>query len=225
MNQNGSTAVELLKYPLLVFSILFALIVARRFLGLEFGAVTEVTTGGVKFAEKSRATFDALTTLEVKVNQALVQLAELQKSSSVMRVESPTVKASTFEAAQAVSDQTARVEQIDATDPSQKGKIKGYVWIGNFRDKWDRPKLARIDTGQPVTEPPKTLTPGTEYIALGNLVVRDGLPANDEAYFSGRRSVGVVPRGARVRLTSPPTAIDREYAIQCWAEVEVLTTG
>jgi len=76
MNGGGSAIVDLLKYPLLVFSMLLALVAAKLFLGLEFGAVTEVSTGGVKFAEKSRATFDALTDLEVKVNQALVAILQ-----------------------------------------------------------------------------------------------------------------------------------------------------
>jgi hypothetical protein len=221
--EKGSTMVDLLKYPLLVFSILFALLLARSFLGLEFGAVTEVSTGGVKFAEKSRATFDALTTLEVKVNQALAELAELKKDAPA--AESPALKTSIFAAGQVVSDQTARVEQIDVADPSRKGRLKGYVWIGNFKTGWNSPMLAQLDTGQPVTAPPTGLQVGTEYTVLGNMVVRDGLPANDKDYYKARSSVGVVPRGTRVRLATVPTAIDREYAVQYWAEIEVVGSG
>ena len=224
MSDGHSPVVELVKYPIAVFSILIALVAARYLLGLEFGLVTEVGTGGVKFAEKkSQATFEALTNLEGKVNQALVELEQLKKVNQKVP-ESPELKAQLFEAAQIVSDQTARVEQIQLPDGARRGRLKGYIYIGDFKETWNRPKLAQLGTGQPITLQPSKLQRGTEYIVLGNMVVRDGLPANDQNYYRGRASLGVIPQGTRVRLVSDPAAVDRGYAIQYWAEVEVLQT-
>jgi hypothetical protein len=220
MSDRHSLIVDLIKYPILIFSILIALVAAKYLLGLEFGVVTEVGTGGVKFAEKSQATFEALTNLEGKVNQALVELEQLKKTSH-SAAESPEIKAKLFEAAQIVSDQTAKVEQIQLPDPARRGRLKGYIWIGNFKQTWSGPKLAQPNTGQPISLPPSELQRGTEYIVLGNMVVRDGPPANDQSYYRGRNSLGVIPQGTRVRLVTEPIARDREYAVQYWAEVEV----
>jgi len=144
MSDAHSTFVELAKYPIAVLSILIALVGARYLLGLEFGLVTEVGTGGVKFAEKkSQATFEALTNLEGKVNQAIVELEQLKKANQKVS-DSPEFKAQLFEAAQTVSDQTARVEQIQMPDGGRKGRLKGYIYIGDFKESWNRPKLAQL---------------------------------------------------------------------------------
>lgn len=230
MSEQRSQAAELAKYPLLVFSILIALVLAKFLLGLEFGAITEVSTGGVKFAEKSQATLAALANLESKVNQAASEIEAIKKSlsdktggptaSSTALLET-TQTVSGFEATQTVSDQTARVEEIGVSDPLSKQKIRGYIWIGNFKNSWAGIQLAKLDSGQPVALPPEQIQKGTEYAVLGNMVVRDGLPANDKEYFRGRNSIGVLPRGTRIRIVKPPEGIDREYAVQYWAEIEV----
>lgn len=221
MSDRHSVVVELVKYPILIFSVLIALVAAKYLLGLEFGLVTEVGTAGVKFAEKNQATFGALTNLEGKLNQALVELEQL-KNTVQPAPESAETKVKLFEAAQTVSDETAKVEQIQLPDSARRGRLKGYIWIGDFKQAWSKPKLAQPNTGQAVNLPPGQLQRGTEYIVLGNMVVRDGRPPNDKDYYRARASLGVIPHGQRVRLVGDPVAIDREYAVQYWAEVEVL---
>ena len=222
-NGKSLLVVDLLKYPLLVFSILLSLVIAKPLLGLEFGAVAEVGTGGVKFTQ-GRATVDALANLDSKVNGALEEIKLLKNAAPRDHIESDDAKARIFEANQVVSDQTAKVQSIQVSDPKRSDRVEGYVWIGNFNNgTWRSPQLARLDTGQQIAEPPNKLAPGTEYKALGNLVIRDGLPANDAEYYKARSPVGVVPRGARVRLTAAPTGIDREYAVQYWVKIELLT--
>jgi hypothetical protein len=213
--------IEVLKYPVLVFSLLLALIAARYLLGLEFGVVTEVGTGGVKFAEKSQATYEALTSLESKVNQALVELEQLKKTTS-QPPSTPEAQARVAEAAQTVSDQTAKVAQIQLPDRGRTDKLRGYIWIGDFDGNWSRVKLASPNTGQAIAAAPAQLQRGTEYTVLGNMVIRDGMPTNDDSYFRGRGSLGVLPAGTRVRLVSPPTGIKRSFATQFWAEVEAV---
>lgn len=221
MSEQRSHIAELAKYPVLVFSILIALVLAKFLLGLEFGAITEVSTGGVKFAEKSQATFEALTNLEGTVNQALVEIENLKKNLPSAAANTSEVRTLILDAAETVSDQTARVEEIGVATASEKKRMRGYIWIGNFKNSWQRLQLASLETGQPLELPPEQIKQGTEYTVLGNMVVRDGLPQNDKEYFKGRNSIGVLPRGTRIRMAQPPIAIDREYAVQYWAEIEV----
>jgi hypothetical protein len=100
--------------------------------------------------------------------------------------------------------------------------LKGYIWIGNYNQTWTSPQLAQPETGKPMSVSPNQFKTGEEYIVLGNLVVRDGLPANDESYYRGRKSLGVIPQGTRIRLINGPVPIDRQFAVQYWAEVQVL---
>ena len=55
MAMESGKLTELLKYPITVFSILFALILAKFTLGINFGNLSEVGPGGVKFAQESSA--------------------------------------------------------------------------------------------------------------------------------------------------------------------------
>ena len=217
-----STSVELLKYPVAVFSVLLALVVAHYALGLELGLVTEVTASGVKFAEKKgQATFEALTSLEGRVNKGLIELEELKKAVN-KPVESPELKAKLFEAEQTVSDQTAKVEKIQPPVAGRRSQLSGYIYIGDYNGTWVRPKLAALDAGQAVTVAPSALRMDTEYKLLGNMVVRDGRPENGAEYYRARASLGVVPVGKKVRLLGEPIGFPRAAVTQYWAEIEVV---
>jgi hypothetical protein len=226
VSDRSAMLAELIKYPIIIFSIVIGLAASKSLLGLEFGAITEVTTGGVRFAEKSAATDQALTVLEGKVNQALVELEQLRKIAPASAVSSSEAKSKLFEAAQTVSDQTARVQSIQVMAQSDRDKpLRGYMWIGNFDRTWSNAQLATLADRQPVTMAPNAMQPGTEYVVLGNVVVRDGLPSNDRDYYKNRGVAGVVSRGDRVRLLSAPQGVDREYAVQYWAEIEALSSA
>lgn len=73
---------------------------------------------------------------------------------------------------------------------------------------------------EPVRDSPASLPLSATYTSLGNMVVRDGLPSNDADYFRARASLGVIPRGTSIRLVTAPVAIDRQYAVQYWAQIE-----
>ena len=128
-----------------------------------------------------------------------------------------------FSAAQTVSDQTANVSKLFAAATGKASiSARGYIWIGNYADdRWDSPKLASLASGQPVAMTPRQIKPGTEYSVLGNMVIRNGLPPNNTEYFRAQKSLGVIPRGTRVRIVTSPIGIDREFAVQYWAEVEI----
>src|SRR5262245_49896221 len=74
--------VELLKYPIVVFSILIAVIVAKHLLGITFGQVSKVSQSGVEVAQVSSnqiADLDSrLRAVEVAMNQVTANI--LQKA-------------------------------------------------------------------------------------------------------------------------------------------------
>jgi hypothetical protein len=216
MAEESSKAVTLLKYPTTVFSVLIALIVARFALGIDFDRLTSVGPGGVTFSPAAKG---EITELASGLRGALKAIEELKKQAAPNVTTSPQAQTAIFEATQTVSDQTAQVAKL-TSDQGEGGKPKGFIWIGNYKGGWSRAQLKNPTTGQPITEAPERLRPGTEYELLGNMVVRDGLPSNDADYFRSRKSLGVLPRGTKVRLVTPPTRIDREFAVQYWAEVE-----
>jgi hypothetical protein len=219
MAEESSSVAGLLRYPVTVFSILIALIIAKYALGLSFGAVATVGPGGVTFVQDAKA---EIADLAGRLNGALAAIEELRKQTAPAGGSSAQAKTAIFAATQTVSDQTAQLAKLTSDQPSGAVKQKGFIWIGDYKNGWNSVKLGNTATGQAVTDPPQKLLPGTEYSVLGNMVVRDGLPSNDADYFRSRKSLGVVPRGTRVRLVRAPVPIDREFAVQYWAEVEVL---
>jgi hypothetical protein len=218
MAEESSSIVSLLKYPVTVFSILIALIIAKYVLGLSFGAVAAVGPGGVTFVQDAKA---EIADLAARLNGALAAIEELRNQTVPQGTSSPQAQTAIFAATQTVSDQTTQLAKITSDQPASNGKQKGFIWIGDYQAGWRNVNLSNPATGQPITEPPGKLVPGTEYSLLGNMVVRDGLPSNDTDYFRGRKSLGVLPRGTKIRLIRAPTPIDREFAVQYWAEVEV----
>jgi hypothetical protein len=162
-----------------------------------------------------------ITDLSSRLNGALAAIEELRKTLPAPEVRSAEARATVFEASQTVSDQTARLASLAKGPASEAGANSGYIWIGDFRQAWSRVKLGDADQGKAIATPPADLLPGTEFKVLGNMVVRDGLPSNDTQYFQGRKSLGTLPRGTKVRLVEKPVPIDRGGLVQVWAKVEL----
>ncbi len=208
--------VDLLKYPVTVFAILIAVIIAKFALGITFGSVTEITGEGIKFSQDAKG---ELTDLASKLNGALAAIDELKKQAPAAEA-NPQARVAEFTASQTVPDQSAQIASIASPATSASAR-QGYIWIGNYKGGWNPTMLAALATGQPITAAPDTLVSGAEYKVLGNIVVRDGLPGNDAAYYQGHKSLGSIPRGTTIRLVTPPTGLDRQFAVQYWAKVEL----
>ena len=217
MAEEQSKLVELLKYPLVVFSVLVALIIAKYTLEISFGAVSEISKDGIKFSQEQKG---ELANLASKLNGAIAEIEQLKKNAPVAQTSSAQAQATVFQAAQTVSDQTAQLANIAAKSPTSTFQ-QGWIWIGNYKDGWNPTTLSVPNTGQPVAVAPAQLTPGAEYQITGNMVVRDGLPENDAKYYEARKSLGTLPRGTRVRLVAAPTGVERQFAVQYWAKIEL----
>jgi len=234
MPGNNNPYVDLLKYPITIFAILLALVVARFTLGITFGPVTKVSSEGVEFAQASTA---KLGDLEGRVNGLAMELEAL-KTASTLSAHRSTVRADTsalatlvadrslearvFEATQAVSDQTAQLARLGARVFPSKAKQKGFIWIGDYTGKWERAKLGSPETGEPLALAPAELQPGSEFRVLDNMVIRDAVPEKDQHYLRGPSSLGIISRGSRVRLVGEAVRVDRGFATQYWAEVEIV---
>lgn len=219
---NLSPLLELLKYPVLAFSILMLLLGVRYWVGMEFGLVTELSTDGIKFAaEKTDKTYNTVTNLEGRLNKVEVEIEEIKKALPKNSFVVPA--AQILEATETVSDQTASIENINGGSPGKGAElVRGYIWIGGYDNEgWHNPRLAYKDSGLPIEGDPKRLKSGTEYQVLGNMVLREELPGSNEKSHKDIKSLGVVPRGAVVRLMGEPKEIERGGRNPYWVSVEV----
>lgn len=208
---------ELLRYPILVLTILLGMWIARPLLGVDYTRLTKVGPSGLEFSEAKTAFVDLDSAL-----RGMQKEIELLKASAPAAGEqaSPEKKAEIIEAAQTVSNETAELADI-GNIPSNKSEGK-YIWMGNFNGNWERVQLNDPANNSPVSKPPDQLKPGDVFRVRGNMVVRAGLPQNNQEYYRGRESLGIVPRGKSVRLLSQPEPIERGATTQYWVRVEVL---
>jgi hypothetical protein len=213
------TWIELLKYPIIILTVLLAAIAARYTLGIEFGRVTEISKEGIKFEQAAGV---EIVDLASKVSSLTITVDELRKNSPANQTLSPQAETDIFEAAQTVSDPTAKL--ASGLTNAAFEKSRGFIWIGDYKDGWSKTTIASPGSAQPVSIPPDKLLPGTEYQMRCNVVVRAALPPNDAKYYRSpeSRGIGVIPTGAKIRLVKQPQGIDRKYAVQYWAEVEAL---
>lgn len=221
MPKSDSLIIELTKYPVIVLSIVIGLIIVKYSLDIEFGMITELSTDGLKFSEKSnKATLEALTELESTINDISIRLNILEKGSAPSS-ETAKARAEAFFASQAVSDATAKIAELSNEIPGAKEKFNsGWIWIGNFDQIWSKTTISQLNTGQPIDIAPEDMKVGTEYKVLGNMVIRDGLPPNNEEYYKARKNLGVLPRSSVITLLKTPEAVDRKFAVQYWAKIE-----
>jgi hypothetical protein len=216
--------IELFRNPLLVVFICLGLWFGKSCLGIQYGTVEKISASGVEFGQVASG---KLADLEGRLKgvEAEIDLLKKQPAGGAAATDAASNEArdTVFAAEQVVSDQTAQLAKLSA--PAGGAPLKGFLWIGNWDETshaWRRPQLLMVDTGQPPAVAPTALLAGTEFKTRGNSILRDGAPTNDTDYFRSRKSIGAVPAGTRVRLSGAPVSFNRGYALQYWAEIEVL---
>lgn len=211
---------ELLKYPVMVFSILFGLVGGSWMLGLDFSRITEVGPTGIRLAEVREDAALAVTDLEERLDDALARIQALEEQQGPGEAIIKPVYSTVSEP----SDAVARLSRsVDETGTLLKGK-SGYVWIGDYdvdTERWTQQNLLHVDDRTPFDKPVAAMARGSQYRIGVNTYMRVALPANDEEYFRGQKAAGVIPRGTLLTVIGEPVSIDREFAVQIWAEVEV----
>jgi hypothetical protein len=224
MDSKWSELIPLLKYPVLIFSILIAMVFARWILGIDFSRLSKVGAGGVEFfEEKEQQISAAMSAMEERLNESRLRIQNLEEKLNLQDV-TKRIESQNFEATQRVSEEVAQLSR--SADPAKDTVFKNkqvYIWIGNYNrqtQKWEQPQIATLD-GQPPSQSPREMAAGSQYTVLGNLQMRDSLPENDAAYFRSQKNIGTIPRGTKITFLSEPQGINREYALQYWVKVEV----
>jgi len=218
----GGSYLELLRYPVIVASVLAGVIVANWFLALDLSRITEVGPSGIKLQETREEASVAISELEARLDETAARVSaveeQIEASGGVARKK---MVSEVSESSDAVASLSRAINDREGT--LLEGR-EGYIWIGNYKAAthgWDRQNLLQVDSRLPVERPPSQLAKGSQFRLAINTVLRDGLPPNDEEYFRARKNLGVVPRGTLLTLLGEPVGIDREFAKQYWAEMEV----
>jgi len=210
---------ELLRYPVVVMSILLGLVGANWLLGLELSRITEFGPSGVKLSEVREDAAFAAADLEQRLDAALARIDSLE-----MRLDTSTPRSGALTSVSEPSEAVARLSRAtDEAGTVLKGK-QGFIWIGNFdasSGEWSEQNLLLAEERTSLHTAPSTIVRGSQYRIAINTYLRDGLPANDDEYFRGRKALGVIPQGTLLTVISKPVSIDREFKVQYWAEVEV----
>lgn len=213
------TYLELLKYPVVVVSILFGLVAADWLLGLELSRITELGPSGVKLSEVREDTALAAADLEERLDAALARIDSLE-----MRLDSSDPKSGALTSVSEPSEAVARLSRSTGEAGTVLNGKQGFIWIGDYDaniGKWSEQNLLLAGERTPLQTTPSALMRGSQYRIAINTYLRAGLPANDDEYFRGRKALGVIPRGTLLTLVGKPVSIDRNIKVQYWAEVEV----
>lgn len=203
-------------------SILLGVVVADWWLEIDLSRMSEIGPEGLKLAQETREDASAaISELEIALADVSARLDALERDAGAV-VPSPTP---TKPEVDQVSDATARLSRspVEGRATVLEGRI-GYIFIGNYdtaSSTWTDPVLLRLDSAQAERAGPGEMLIGSQFRLRLNMVLRDGVPANDVEYFRSRQNLGVLPRGTLVTLLERPVGIDREFAVQHWAKVGV----
>ena len=212
---------ELLRYPVIVASVLAGVIFAKWFLALDLSRITEVGPSGIKLQETREEASVAISELEARLDETVARLSGVEEQIETSGVVRKKMVSEVSESSDAVARLSRAITDGDGT--LLEGK-KGYIWIGNYRadtEGWERQNLLQVDSRLPIERPPPRLAKGSQYRLAINTILRDRIPPNNDEYFRARKNLGVVPRGTLLTLVGEPVGIEREFAEQFWAEIEV----
>lgn len=218
MSLDKPTIVELAKYPIIVLSIFLALVGAKYLLGIPLESLTEITAQGVKFNANAKG---EISNLSAQLNGALQSIEELK--TALKAPLSAEAESAIFEASQTVTAQMAELTNVN--NLSRGSESSGFIWIGDYNttnSTWGRVKLLSVLTNRVIELKPNEIVSGMDFILSGNMVLREGLPKDDDRYYKDQRSLGVLPSGSRVKVVSTPVGIQRNSVNQYWMEVTAL---
>lgn len=223
----SAAVLELCKYPVIAATVLLSMLLLKLMFGIDFGNVTGIKTpmAEVQFGEEQTAAFTDMTMRLQVLEQAVLEFRGAPSSSKPVgragvTIEAPAASLDT----QSVSAQTAVLTNLPTSrKETTAARAEGYIFIGNETGgRKSSMLIGNADDGAALTTPLAQLSEGSEYKALANIVLRKVMPKDDEAYYRASDPLGTIPQGTRIRLKSAPQPVDREFAVQYWAQVEVL---
>lgn len=219
-----SPVFDLFKYPIFVFSVLAALLLAQNKgmrvnkLGME-GIELETLKQEVDSSQRSSNSQDLKLYACIQTFEAAV--AALKETAA------PTQFA-LIRQAETRQDERANTVPEDltplATNPVVKSTsaLEGWVYLGKVQNSVWRPfHLRTLNWASPGRLLPPMLDVGGDYrISNVNLIVRPTAPSDT---LATAKSLGVLPSRTRVRLMAAPKAYPDGAATRCWAKVRVVS--
>ena len=223
MNEKISQYPQLLKYPILVVSIILGLLAAKFLLGIRFERLTEIGPHGIKFAEQAQATAGAISDLEGRLNEALLEIEFLKERIGQPVEQTAEQQSQLFVAKQRISDQTIKIlEPFLEKEGKDLPRLEGFIWLGHINGNWEKPVLADLESGKPVRIAPEEIHPGTEYRIAYSVKIRKGPPEINIQQREDEITIGVIPRGTRIRIIEEPVPFESGRTVQLWARIETM---
>lgn len=213
-------AVLLLRYPILVFSILLALFLARSMLDVRFGSVESIGSDGVKFRDNT-AEFASNATSQIVELAAKIDTLESEMKS----LKIPGKKGNSDNTPPVVGDGTATAPTL--SDPlanlvvsserlAGAEQVKAaYINIGIYGGDqlgWLDTNLIDRKTGGALVRPPSEMKPGDLFVADDNLIAEPALLGGtlmerikETARYTLLGPTRIIRRGTVLKLLEPPT--------------------
>lgn len=216
------TKLKLLKYPIMMISVIIGLFLVQSLLKINLSNISKIALHGfeIEMIQGARKeSLDALVEMALDIKELTVRIDSLERKTKTPKPELLSVELN--EVSDVVSQLSMSQSKFTRTVLSGR---KGYIFVGIYNStdgKWTRAILLRQNSGESVTSAPNQLPVGGRFLVGTNIVLRDGLPPDDEQYFRSRKKIGVIPRGTHVALLDQPVGINRNHGVEYWAHVEV----
>ena len=226
---------ELLKYPILVLSIILGVVVLDLF---DYNIVS-LGASGIEVERRIENSLQDSEAMSQKIDSLELLLSEL-----VIKLENQPTTKSTGEqtygdsindsplAGSAVKKGKAWTHQLQASDLTtkihqeldqfKKSEVRtGWIWIGcYYSPAWDPMNLKGIGEKVLYSGAPEGIQKNDVYEVVDNMYMREHLPPNNEQYFRSVEWVGIVPSGTKVEVIEPPRGLERNSSIHYWMKIK-----
>jgi len=224
--QHYSPIFDLFKYPVFVFSVLFALLLAQG-RGMR---VSKLGTDGIEL-EQLRVVvdssqhssngnylqmYDRIQKLEASV-EALKQAAAPREQVRIKENEDLQT-----ERTNTVPNDLTALAASAAAKPTAAGGLEGWVYLGKVQNNQWRPfHLRTLTWAPPGRLLPSKLDVGSDYLVSNvNLIVRPSAPDNGNS--TATKNLGVLLSRTRVTLVAAPKGYPEGAVTRYWGLVRVV---
>ncbi len=209
---------ELLKYPILIVSVVLAIIILDN-LGYS---VTSFGSGGIGLEKNAETSVELSTKLD-SLELVVANLSKLVAQGSPGGSEEAEITLEDKFEFQA-SDLTTKIKQNLRNLKGEDSRKTGWIWIGDYDSttaKWSKIAIKTIGSEEKYSASPELIKRGETYEVMGNMYVREKLPPNTVSYYRSVKSVGIAPKGTEIEVVQQPTGIKRNHATQYWLKIEM----
>lgn len=205
---------DFLKFPITII-VLFLTILLADWLEIQ---LPNITTGDISIEWKNEKNAD-IQAVKVRVN-------DLEAAFKTLKAEnlSPETEANIVQSAETVDDQVAELSR-DVSDPNRTllKNREGATWIGNLESNNLLKRSQLMNDKGEIIKLIELIQENNSYRVDGNNTLREKIPKPNQGYFNAVPSLGVIPRGTRIRALSSPECLTLGSGLtQCWLKVKVL---